>query len=129
MKKLATAALIGLSGIAAAQDFGGFDQKKMEALARQAQEAQACMAKIDEAELKRVQAAGEAKAEEVRALCSAGKRAEAQEAAVAYGKQVVEEPVVKQMQACAGLMDLSIPQAAWAQLEDSDTTKAHVCDL
>lgn len=112
-----------------AQDWGNLDQDKINQMMQQGQAVQACMAEIDQAELERVQAEGEAMLNEIRGMCSSGKRAEAQSQAIVYGKEMVDEPVVKELQACVGLAGMSIPAATWSQLEDTDKAPAHVCDM
>ena len=105
------------------------DPSSLNVLIQQAQNVQACMAKIDQAEMERVRAAATAKAEEVQAMCASGERAGAQSEAVAFGKQLVEEPVLLEMKACLGIAGLEIPQMTWAELENSETTQTHVCDM
>jgi hypothetical protein len=112
-----------------AQDWGSLDQDKINQMMQQGQAVQACMAEIDQSELERVQAEGEAMLNEIRSMCSAGKRGEAQSQAIVYGKEMVDEPVVKELQACVGLAGMSIPAATWSQLEDTDKAPAHVCDM
>jgi hypothetical protein len=105
------------------------DPATIEAMMQQAQKIQVCMAKIDQAEVERVRVEADAKAAEIRALCGSGERAAAQSAAIVYGKQLVEEPVLLEAKTCLGIAGLAIPQTTWADLEDSETAQAHVCDL
>ena len=111
----------------AAQEFS-MTAEEIAAMQKKAAEAQACMAKIDQGRFQELQADGEQKLSEISALCKAGKRNEAQSMAVAYGKAVMADPMVKELQACLGLIKLEIPQATWADLEQEDTP-THVCDL
>jgi hypothetical protein len=105
------------------------DPATVDAILQQAQQIQVCMAKIDQAEVERVRAEADARATAIRSMCAQGERAAAQKEAVAYGKQIVEEPVVIEAKACLGIAGLAIPQTTWAQLEDSETAQTHVCDL
>ena len=106
-----------------------FDPASMNALMQQAQNIQACMAKVDQAELERIQNEATAKADEVQAMCANGERAAAQSEAVVFGQQLAQEPAVLEMKACLGIAGLQIPQMTWAELEDSETTQTHVCDM
>ena len=141
MKSVVFCVALCLSAMSVAQDLSDIDPaivnsvikqldpETVAAVMQQAQKIQACMAKIDQAEAEKLRMEAEAQATEIRALCASGERASAQSQAVAFGKQLAEEPVVIEAKACAGISGLTIPQASWAQLEDSETAQPHVCDL
>ena len=127
--------------LAIAQDVGGIDQETIDsvinqvdpatvdAVVKQAQKIEACLAKLDQAEVLRLRSEADAKATEIRTMCTNGERAEAQSKAVSFGKQLEQEPVVIEAKSCIGIAGLAIPQTTWAQLEDSETAQTHVCDL
>jgi hypothetical protein len=141
MKAVIVCAALCLPFISVAQDLNDIDPAAVdsalqqidpatvEAVMQQAQKIQLCMAKIDQAEVERVRAEADAKATAVRAKCASGERAAAQSEAVVYGRQLVEEPVVLEAKACLGIAGLAIPQTTWANLDDSESAQAHVCDL
>jgi hypothetical protein len=105
------------------------DPATIDALIQQVQRIEACLVKIDQSEVARLRTEADVKATEIRALCAQGERAAAQSQAIAYGKLLLEEPVVIEAKACLGVSGLAIPQTTWAQLEDSETAQTHVCDL
>ena len=105
------------------------DPATIEAVLQQVQIIQACLQKIDLAEVQRLRNEADAKATEIRTLCTNSERSAAQTEAVIYGKQLVEEPVVLEAKACLGISGLAIPQTTWAQLDNSETAQTHVCDL
>jgi len=109
-------------------DLGNIDSADMQKALEQANIIQACLAKVDQDELQALKSQADAMTNEVRAICAAGKRSEAQAIAIMYGKQLLDEPVAKELQACVGI-DLAIPQTAWARLDSGESGKAHVCDL
>ena len=126
MKKVIGVLIGVLPLMTVAQDWGDFDPDKM---ARQAQEMQSCMAKIDQADLERLQADAEQQADEIQSLCKAGKRDAAQAAAIKYGKQLLAEPSMQQLQKCASVVEaMDLPQVGWADLAEGSSNR-HVCDL
>ncbi len=141
MKAVIACVALCLPLVSVAQDFSDIDPAVLdsalqqvdpaaiEAMLQQAQKIQVCMAKIDQAEVERVRAEANTKAAELRKMCAAGERAAAQSEAITYGKQLVEEPLILEAKACLGIAGLGIPQATWAQLDDSETAQAHVCDM
>ncbi len=98
------------------------------AMQKQAQEAQACMEKIDQDRLQQLQTEGEQQIAKVNGLCNAGERDQAQKLAIGYARALMDDPLMKEMQACLGLIKMVLPQSIWAELEKEDTP-AHVCDL
>ena len=141
MKSLVLCAALCLPVLGVAQDLSDIDPALVDAVIKQVdpatidaviqqvQRIEACLLKIDQAEVARLRAAAEEKATEIRAMCAQGERVAAQSAAVAYGKQLIKEPAVIEAKACLGVSGLVIPQTTWAQLDDSETAQTHVCDL
>jgi len=141
MKFVIACLAVCLPLLATAQDLGGIDQETIDsvinqvdpatvdAVVKQAQRIEACLAKLDQTEVTRLKAEADAKASEIRSMCASGERAEAQTQAVTFGKQLEQEPVVIEAKACIGIAGLAIPQTTWASLEDSETAQTHVCDL
>ena len=127
MKNIVAVLSLAVSLPLGAQEFS-MSAEDIAAMQKRALEAEACMAKIDQGHLLELQAEGEQKLSEITALCNAGKRNEAQSTAIGYGKSVMADPVMKELQACLGLMNMVVPQATWAELERDDTP-THVCDL
>jgi len=134
MKKWMLALLAGFPLVAIGQDTGGLDlgsldAAKIQAMMEQAEIVQACMAKVDQSQLQNLQAAAEEKGTQIDALCQAGKRDEAQAQAVAYGQQIINEPLVRELQSCVGIPDLTLPLALWAQAGKDGSSDSHVCSL
>jgi hypothetical protein len=134
MKKWIVVSLMALPMAATAQDMGGLDlgnldAAKIQAMLEKAEIVQACMAKADQTQLQNLQVAAETKGTEIDALCQEGNRTEAQAQAVAYGQQLISEPLVKEMQDCVGIADLTLPLALWAQTGNDSTADSHVCNL
>lgn len=134
MKKWVVWTALAIPMLASGQDMSGFDlgsldAAKIQSMLEQAEVVQACMAKADQSELQKLQIAAETKGTEIDALCQEGKHSEAQAQAVAYGQQLIKDPLVKEMQDCVGVMDLTLPLALWAQAGNDANADSNVCKL
>ena len=112
-----------------AQGAGGeMTRERMQNLAQNAEKIQECINKLDPAITQRVQEAGEKIANEIDALCAAGKRDEAQAKALAYAKSMANSRDAEQMRACGIAADEILPDLQEAQTSDSDLAPPDVCD-
>jgi hypothetical protein len=123
-----TALLLILPTISVAQSYQDMSDTDTQKLMQQMQQAQACMASIDQAELKKFEQRANQMDASVKALCASGKRDEAQEEAVAFARDVSNNPSMHKMQECGKMMSgmpgmPSIPQGAAG--EDDNR---HICD-
>ena len=128
MNRLMTALLLILPTISFAQSYQDMSDTDTQKLMQQMQQAQACMAGIDQAELKKFEQRANQMDASVKALCASGKRDEAQEEAVAFARDVSNNPSMHKMQECGKMMSgmpgmPSIPQGAAG--EDDNR---HICD-
>lgn len=119
------AAVLSLAAMAAGQ---GMDEADMERMMQRAGEMQACMEELDESALQAMQSEGEAKAAEVDALCAAGERDAAQDAAMAYAKELAQSPEVQQMRKCAAMMRDAMPAMPEPFPTVGEMNERHVCD-
>ena len=118
-----------------AQNPMGMNEADMEKMMQQVQEAQACMEKIDQSELKKLEKKSQQFEAEMKSLCANGQRDEAQDRAMDYMKEVVNSPVVQQAKRCGekmkgmmqGMMQ-GMNQPGSLMTEDRDYTNQHVCD-
>ncbi len=137
MKMTVMLALILLPLSAAAQnyppgmDMGGQD---MQAMMLQAQKAQACMEQVDQDALQALEEEGRRFEAEIKALCAAGKRDQAQKKAMAYGRKMAASPVIKEIKKCAemmqGMVQNMFPGMEMGMMDGEDGTESagHVCD-
>ena len=93
----------------------------------QAQKMQECMGKVDPSVMETMQREGQAMASRVDALCAAGKRDEAQDEAIAYGKKLNASSEFKQVRKCGEMMRGAMPQTTMPTPEDL-AKGLHVCD-
>ena len=128
MKYVISLIVLVLPCFAGAQDFQNMSPEEREAMMAKVQETQACLQAIDQSDLDALQSRIESMAGEVKGLCKAGKRSEAQSTAIEYGKDMIADPTLNAMRECVAKMGQTIPQAAWAELEDSEDAPHQVCD-
>jgi len=105
----------------------GMSEEQMQAMMQQMQKAQQCMEQVDQEQLKKLEARTSRMEAEIKKLCQAGKRDEAEAKAMAFGKEMAKDPTVKQYQRCAELMQGMAQQMPFANPEH-ETSERHVCD-
>ena len=135
MKKSAIILLCLMPITSLAQNPMGMSQQDMQKMMQQMQEAQACMEKIDQSELKALEEKSKKFDAEMRSLCASGKRDAAQDKAMDYMREVVNSPVVQEAKRCGekmkgmmqGMMQ-GMNQPGSLMTEDKDYTNQHVCD-
>lgn len=128
MKGLITTLLLILPAISAAQNYQNISETDTQKMMQQMQQAQACMAGVDQAELKKFEQRTNQMQSSVKALCASGERDEAQQEAIAFGREVTANPSMQKMQECgkmmAGMPGMpTIPRGA-----ASEDDNRHICD-
>jgi hypothetical protein len=103
------------------------DAGQMQQLMEQAREMQSCMARVSPAQMTALQRKGEEMAAAIDALCSAGKRDEARERAIAYGKEMALAPELLEMRRCGESVRAMLPNFLPAD-PDGTVAGGHVCD-
>ena len=110
----------------------GVNQGDMNKIGQAMQKMMQCMAKIDQAELTALEEKSEQFGQEIEDLCSQGNRSKAQKKAIAYGKEMMNNPALIQMKKCAELnKQYGLPQgedSRSAMDSDFDFSNHHVCD-
>ena len=118
-----------LPAIALAQNYPGMNQDDMQNMMQQMQKMQACMQEVDQSRLKEFEQQGQAVEREVKALCSAGKRDEAQNKAMEFGRQVATDPDMQKIMECGKMMSSAMPKMPYReQASEPDASSSHVCD-
>lgn len=113
---------------AAAQNMTGMDQADMQKFMQMMQEMQACMEKVDQAEMDALEKRSEEFNAEIEVLCARGKRDAAQKKAMAFGREMSANPVVQQIRKCTEKFADVLPKGEMPFMEDFDYTERHVCD-
>ena len=131
MKKLAITLLCLTPIVSFAQNPMGMSEADMQKMMQQMQEAQACMEKIDQAELDVLEKKAEQFEVEMKSLCASGKRDAAQEKAIVYMKEIVNSSAVREAKKCGekmkGMMQGMMSDAPFMN-QDKNYSSQHVCD-
>lgn len=116
--------LLLLSPVAViAQNFPGMAQMDMQKL----QQMQQCMENIDQSQLQEIEKQQQQFDSETRSLCKSGKRDKAQHKAIAYARQMMNNPAIKAMQKCGEIARDMMPEMPVMQME-KELENQHVCD-
>jgi len=116
--------LLLLAPVAAtAQDFPGMPQMDMQKL----QQMQQCMENIDQTQLQTMKKQQQQFEAEIKPLCKSGKRDLAQQKAIDYARQMMNNPAIKAMQKCAEIARGMMPEMPVMQME-KELESQHVCD-
>lgn len=91
---------------------------------------QQCMAEMDPKVMERLEARGKKFEAEVKALCAAGKRDEAQSKAMAYGREMAASEELKAMKKCGDMASQMMPPSAARATGGGDKGRAlgNICD-
>lgn len=113
-----------------AQNPFGMSPESMQNMMQKAQQVQACVAKIDQGKLKELQAKSERMSQEVKNLCLAGKRDEAQKTAIGFGKEVASDTTMQQMRECGEIAKDALPMFGDSikTYDEKEYADKHVCD-
>lgn len=128
MKHLITTAAILMAAPAMAQAPQGMDQQDMQVIMQQMQEMQECMADIDTNELKALEQRSKQLEAEVKSLCSAGKREDAQDKAIDFSKEIMASSTMQTMKKCTANVASMVPQMNVPDMVEQLKEK-HVCDM
>ncbi len=131
MKRLTITLLCLIPITTFAQNPMGMSEADMQRMMKQAQQAQACMEKVDQAELKLLEKKANQFEAEIKSLCASGKRDEAQERAMVYMKEIGNSSALKEVKRCGELMKDTM-QGMMQNMplvnQDRDYANQHVCD-
>jgi len=129
MEKLTITLLLSLPALASAQNYQNMNEADMQNMMHQAQKMQACMAEIDQSEMKEFEQRANQMQARVDALCASGKRDEAQKEGIAFAREVSSNESMKKMQTCGKLMQGAMPGMPTTPQEAADMTdNRHICD-
>ena len=129
MKKTIITLSLLIPVVSFAQTSPDMSSAYMQDIMKSIEEMETCMQAIDEKKMDALKDDSVRVGEEVTALCKDGKRSQAQEKAVSYGKKMLNDATMKAMIKCnepmKGIMKATpiIPFDANAEIKDK-----HVCD-
>lgn len=113
---------------ALAQNYPAMNEADMQKMMQQMEKMQSCMAKIDQGKLEALGVRSEQMEAEINALCVQGKRDEAQQKAMAYGKEIANDATMKAMMKCTEGLQGMMPEMSFKGL-DEEAADQQICDL
>lgn len=109
-----------------AENMGGMTDEKMQQMMQQAQGMQTCMQNIDQAEMQAFEQRAKQMSADAQALCASGKRDEAMQLAIAFGKETSGSKGMQAMKKCGEGMKNMIPKIATTA--QNGEPGRHICD-
>jgi Skp family chaperone for outer membrane proteins len=129
MKIIITPLLLLFPALTSAMNYQNMSEADTQKMMAQMQKAQACMAEVDQSELKKFEARANQMEARVKELCASGQRDEAEQEAIAFGQEVSADPAMKKMQECGKLMQGAMPGMPGTAAQVAEDHKdRHICD-
>ena len=132
MKTSAIILLLFIPMVAVAQTSQNMSQEDMQKMMQQMQKMQSCLEQIDQAKLDALDQRSSEMQTKVESLCAKGKRDEAQQTAMSFGKEMAKDPTIQSARKCtemvsSEMMEGMMPKFPMMDLE-KDLSSRHVCD-
>jgi len=132
MKISAIILLLLMPMVSVAQNYQNMSEEDMQKMMQQMQKMQSCMQNIDQAKLKALDQRSSQILANIDSLCAGGKRDEAQQTAISYGKEMAKDPTMQAMRKCSEMMSGEMMQGMMPKTPlmdlDKDLTSRHVCN-
>jgi hypothetical protein len=107
----------------------GMNQADMQEMMKNAQEMQVCMQGVDQSKLQQLEQQARQVETEVKALCNSGERDTAQNEAVSFAREMLDNPDIQKVMKCGEQMRGMMPQMPFMdQASNTDPSSSHVCD-
>lgn len=117
---------LAISSSVQAANMSSMEGMNMQQMMAQMQKMQQCLLKVDEAELRHYESRVSKLEVELRALCQAGDREQAQEKAIAFGKEITSSKAFKTIESCTKDMQIN---AFMPKVPDFDNLgDRHICN-
>jgi len=117
---------LSIATAASAQNMSGMDGMNMQQMMVQMNKMQQCLMQVDESTLRDYERRIYKLDPELKTLCKAGKRDEAQQKAIKFGKEVARSDAFKTIQACTKNMQANAFMPALPDFDNLD--KLHICE-
>ena len=127
MKISAICLLLLIPIVTYAQNYPGMNEEDMQKMMQQMKEMESCMKSVDQAKLKLLEKQAYKFEAEVKSLCASGKRKEAQEKAISFGKEMEKGQTMQIMRRCSEKMRGMMPKMPFME-QHKDRSGNHVCD-
>ena len=103
------------------------NQEQMQQMMQQAQQMQDCFAKVDQQALMAIGEKAKAMESEIKSLCQAGKRNEAQSTAIKFGLAMSQDENVAAARECGKMAQGMMPKMDFPTSEE-EFKEQHLCD-
>jgi hypothetical protein len=127
MKKVCIPLFLLLPIASQAVDYQGMNEADMQKMMQQMEQVQNCMEKVDREQLMALERRSRQIKAEIDSLCASGKRDQAQNKAIAFGKEVAQDDTMKTLRECGEIMQDKSPKLTFTGL-DKDSSTQHICD-
>lgn len=127
MKTLVIILFLLVPVLTVAQNYQGMSEAEMQKMMQQMQEMQACMENVDQEKMKRLEQQSRQFDADLKSLCAKGQRDEAQQKALSYSKEILNDPTLLTLKKCGEMMKDTMPNLPFTDYED-DPSGGHVCD-
>lgn len=112
-----------------AENMDVMTDEQMQQMMQQAQGLQTCMQNIDQSGMQAIEQRAKQMQAETQALCADGKRDEAMQKAMTFGKDVSNSKTMQEMKKCGEGMKNMMPKIATvAQNDEHGKSGRHICD-
>lgn len=118
--------------VTVAQTSQNMSEEDMQKMMQQMQKMQSCLEQIDQGKLDALDQRSSKMRTEVESLCAKGKRDEAQQAAISFGKEMANDPAMQSARKCTEMVSSEMMQGMMPKFPmmdlEKDLSSRHVCD-
>jgi dsDNA-specific endonuclease/ATPase MutS2 len=105
-------------------------QQMMKNMQKNMGQIQQCMAQVDQKAIEKLQVKTKQMESEVKRLCAAGQRDEAQDTAIRFGLELSKDPELQKMRKCGEeLKGMPMPGEFFPKGGQNDVSSKHICDI
>ena len=101
--------------------------EQMQQLMQQAQQMQACMSRIDQEAMQAMAQKAQAMESEIKSLCQAGKRSEALNKAIEFGRAMAKDDNIIIARECGEMAKGMLPEMDFPTSQE-EARRRHICD-
>ncbi len=126
-KRLITFLIFTLLSVSSHAQHTGLNQEQMQQLMQQAQQMQACMSRLDQKAMIAMSQRAQMMEAEIKTLCLSGKRDEAFEKAIRFGRTMANDEHIKIARECGEMTRGMLPTIDFPTNKD-EAQGQHICD-
>jgi len=128
MKNILLLIIVFLSSMNSHAEYPNLSEEQMQQMMRQAKQMEACYSKVDQTALTALGERGKQMEQEMKSLCQAGKRDQAQEVAIKYGQEIANDETMQTVRKCGQMAQGMFDMAKSGFPTEKDLRDKHVCD-